>query len=348
MKKRRRRVTSKMVAERAGVSLTAVSFVLNGDPQGKISDETKRRILDAMAELNYKPNLLARSMRTRKTQTIGIITTGIASGWFTKIVLGAEEVLQEMKYQILLGSVSQGSTRVKSMKTNIELLLSRQVDGLIIITGSEPQAEEALEPLVDAGAPAVLVNYYSERELPFGRVYIGYKEAGFKAIEHLYKQGRRRIAYLGAPKERISGFTREIYEGYLEGLRHFSLPFLEELVWLPKTEIDHYQMGRKLAQEVLEAGADAVYCLNDYIAFGILAELNRLNIQVPRQLAVVGNDNIEAGKFVEPSLTSVDMMLESCGAKAGELLLTMLSGEKPASPLYGSVELIVRDSSRAL
>ena len=66
MKKRRRRVTSKMVAERAGVSLTAVSFVLNGDPQGKISDETKRRILDAMAELNYKPNLLARSMRTRK------------------------------------------------------------------------------------------------------------------------------------------------------------------------------------------------------------------------------------------------------------------------------------------
>lgn len=345
-----RRVTSKMVAERAGVSRTAVSFVLNGDPQGKISPETKRRIRKAMAELDYKPNLLARSMRTRKTQTIGIITTGIGGGWFTRIVLGAEEALREEGYNILLGSISQGPTKVKSISSSIDLLLSRQVDGLIIITGSEPQDTEALSSLQESGVPVVLVNYYSEQPLPFGRVYVGYKEAAIRAVEHLASLGKDRIAFLGGVSKGVgsTGFTREIYSGYCQGLMNCSLPYSEKLIHFLKEVPDSYSWGMEKAGEILDLRPNAIYCLNDHIAFGVLAALRKLGVSVPEEIAVVGNDNFEAAKFVEPPLTSVDMMLEDCGELAGKLLLTMLDGEKPQAPILGPAKVKVRASTVGL
>ncbi len=344
---RGKRITSKMVAERAGVSCTAVSFVLNGDPQGKISQETQRRIRKAMADLGYKPDLLARSMRTRKTQTIGIITTGIAGAWFTRIVLGAEEALRAEGYQILLGSISEGPIKAKSISSSIDLLLSRQVDGLIIITGSEPQDEEALSSLIDAGVPAVLVNYYSELPLPFGRVYVGYREAAIRAVEHLGGLGKKRIAFLGTTKEGVgsTGFTREIYSGYKAGLANTSLPYPQELVHSFADVTEPYSWGMEMAEELLALKPDAIYCLNDHIAFGVLAALRKRGILVPGEIAVVGNDDFKAAKFVDPPLTSVDMMLEDCGVLAGKQLLSMLDGVKPQRPLYGPVKVKSRAST---
>ncbi len=343
---RGKRITSKMVAERAGVSRTAVSFVLNGDPLGKISPETKRRIRKAMAELNYKPDLLARSMRTRKTQTIGIITTGIGGGWFTRIVLGAEQALREEGYHILLGSISPGPTKAKSMMSSIDLLLSRQVDGLIIITGSESQNGEGLSPLENSGVPAVLVNYYSEQEIPFGRVYVGYREAAIRAVEHLAGLGKERIAFLGKTMEGGStGFTREIYLGYKAGLANASLPYIQELVHSFVDVTEPYSWGMEMAEELLALKPDAIYCLNDHIAFGVLAALRKRGILVPEEIAVVGNDDFEAAKFVDPPLTSVDMMLEDCGELAGKLLLKMLDGEEAQTPLFGPAQVKARAST---
>jgi LacI family transcriptional regulator len=345
-----KRITSKMVAERAGVSRTAVSFVLNGDPLGKISPETKRRIRKAMQELDYKPNLLARSMRTQKTQTIGIITTGIAEGWFTRIVLGAEGVLREEGYNILLGSITKGPTGAKSMRSSIDLLLSRQVDGLIIITGSEPQDDEALATLIDSGVPAVLVNYYSEQELPFGRVYIGYKKGAIDAVEHLYSLGRRRIAFLAGAIEGIgaTGFTKEVYLGYYEGLKKCSLPYLQELLSFRNDGSYSFNYGSDSVERLLNSKPDAIYCLNDHIAFGALSALRKHGVSVPGEIAVVGNDDLEAAKYVDPPLTSIDMMLEDCGELAAGLLLEMLDGQVPASPLYGPAKVKVRASTMDL
>lgn len=336
-----------MVAERAGVSCTAVSFVLNGDPQGKISQETQRRIRKAMADLGYKPDLLARSMRTRKTQTIGIITTGIAGAWFTRIVLGAEEALRAEGYQILLGSISEGPIKAKSISSSIDLLLSRQVDGLIIITGSEPQDEEALSSLIDSGVPAVLVNYYSKHRLPFGRVYIGYSDAATRAVEHLVSLGKKRIAFLGGPIEGRGaiGFNREIYLGYRQGLGKCSLPYLQELVCSWTAISTTYEYGKEMAEKVLALEPDAVYCLNDYIALGLLSSLRKIGVAVPDELAIMGNDDIEAARFVDLSLSSVDMMLEDCGELAGKLILQMLNGKKSKLPLYGPAKVKARAST---
>lgn len=341
-----KRVTSQMVAERAGVSQTAVSFVLNGDPQGKIGPEAKKRIQAAMKELNYRPDLLARSMRTGKTETIGIITTGIAGGWFTRIVLGAEQALGEDGYHILLGSISH-SGKTHSMQKNIELLLSRQVDGLIIITGSETQDNEGLAPLEGAGVPVVLVNYYSDTPLPYGRVYVGYKKAAIEAVTHLAKLGSKHIAYVGrSMKADSTGFTREIYEGYQAGLEKVGLSFSPELVHFSDQETDHFQMGLEITEQILSSKPDAIYCLNDHIAFGILRGLRERGVEIPSEIKVVGNDDFEAAKFVEPALSSVDMMLEDCGVMAGRLLLSMLDGEEPTAPLYGPAKVKVRASTR--
>lgn len=345
------KITSKMVAEKAGVSQTAVSFVLNGDPEGKISNETKRRIRKAMRELGYRPNLLARSMRTQKTMTIGIVTAGIATGWFTKVVTGAEEVLREEDYNILLGSISLGSSKARTMRASIDLLLSRQVDGLIVITGSENQDEEALADLIDSGVPTVTVNHYSDKVLPFGRVFVGYQEAAVEAVNHLYKIGRRRIAYLGenAFGDKSTGFTRDIYKGYLKGLKQLGLPIDRELIrFWPGEEVQQsYEWGIEVAPEILRMRPDAIYCITDFVAFGFLEYCRESGIKVPGEIAVVGNDNLDPSRFVVPPLTSMDMCLEKCGEISARVLLDILEGNS-AVTIKGPIKLVPRGSTIGL
>ena len=344
------RVTSKTVAERAGVSQTTVSFVLNGDPDGNVSQETKKKVLKVMRELGYRPNLIARSMRTQSTRTIGIITISIASGWFTQIVLGAEKELSKQGYQILLGSVRDDMENTKSLVQNIDLLLSRQVEGLIIITSSKTQNPKALEDLTNFGLPIVLVNYYSSVELPFQQVFMNYRQAGKVAVEHFSSLGLKRIAYIGGPikDEQTSSFTREIYCGFKEQITALDLPYERPLIHIRSVETgEFFSWGKQAAENLLNLSKppEAIYCLNDYVAFGVLAKLKELQICVPDDIAVIGNDNINAAKYVHPSLTSVDMMLGECGENAAKALLNQVGGKKVESPIVGSVRLIKRAST---
>ena len=114
------------------------------------------------------------------------------------------------------------------------------------------------------------------------------------------------------------------------------MTYSQEQIFLEE-EVDHYRLGMGMAKKLLALHPDAIYCLNDHIAFGVLASLRKLGVSVPEKIAVIGNDNIDPARFVVPPLTSVDMMLEDCGRLAGKLLLNMLAGEKPA-PFWGPVK----------
>lgn len=352
-----------MVAEKAGVSRATVSHVLNGR-YDRVSKATKERVLAVMEELGYAPNLLARSMKTKKSQTVGVVIEGIAEGWFTQILLGIEEKLRENNYRILLSSIYPKCEEKDDIVEAINLLLLWRVEGIIIITGADDREPSSLGRAVKAKVPLVLVNFHSKEKVLFPRVMLGYREAGRLAVEHLAASGKKRIAFIGynifQPK---MGFPGIIFEGFKEGLKKCDLQFFYELVagtslsvgQHPKERLEfskgekRFSLGKEMMLKLLKNPVlpDAVYCINDHIAFGAMEALIENGVRIPQEVAVVGTNNLSGSNFVRPSLTSIDMQLGRCGELAANTLMASLRGESVEPVIYSPIKLLIRNSSRA-
>ena len=200
-----KKVTCETVAAAAGVSRSTVSLIMNGHNE-RVSDETRKRVLKIVDELGYRPNLSARTIRTQKSKAIGIIVEGIAEGWFGQLLFGAEKKLREMGYQVILSSLYYQKGFEQDLTQSIELLLSRQVDGIIIITSNETRSIKPLQSILNLKIPLVLVDFYSTEEIQVPRIYLNYEEAGMIAIEHLYRLGKRRIALIGTVGSKLEKF----------------------------------------------------------------------------------------------------------------------------------------------
>lgn len=353
-------VTSKMVAEKAGVSRATVSHVVNGRHE-RVSKKTRERVLKVMDDLGYSPNLIARSMKTRRSQTIGIIIEGLAEGWFTQIILGMEEMLRQNGYQILLGSISPNSYDQNDLAEAINLLLWRRVEGIIIITSSENREITPLNTATDLKVPVVLVNFYTKDDVPFPKIMLGYEDAGREVVKHFRSIGKRRIAFIGYNLRPESNTAIAIFKGFKEELVKCNLPYLPELLkassivvgGVPRDRLEfsrgrqRFELGRNAMEELLEMQdpPDAVYCISDHIAYGAIHALRERDIKIPEQVALVGTNNLSASEFVFPGLTSVDMKLDKCGEIAVNTLLSILEGRKVKSLVNGPVELVIRTSS---
>lgn len=330
-----RRPTLDEVAERAGVSRTAASRVLNNAPN--VSRAKRDAVLSAISELGYVPNPTARALATRQAGAVALIISGedpavLADPFYGQVVAGASTVLEETDLHLVLclATSARGQVRVR------QLLRSRAVDGVMLMSlrGDDPLTRLAL----DAGVPAVFGGRPLHGEVPY-YVDVDNVLGARQATEHLISRGRTRIAALTGPLDTEVGQARR--RGYLEAVTLAGLPFRAE------EGGDFTERSGIAAMEALLArhpDLDAVFAANDNMAAGALRVLHRAGRAVPADVAVAGFDGLTVSENTEPPLTTVHQPIRNLGREMTRMLLALIAGERP-SPLILPTTLIQRDST---
>ncbi len=329
-------VTMRDVAERAGVSITTVSHVIN---QTRIvSDETRGRVLTAMADLGYQPNVLARSLRRKETYTIGVIVPDSADPFFAEVVRGIEDASFERGYTITLCN-SDGDQDKELLYTNA--LTEKQVDGILFLAAGGKSSEH-IYSLQKRGVPLVVV----DRHIPniaLDSVQIDNAWGGRRATQHLVELGHRRIGCITGPSDLTLSADR--VTGYRHALREGEIPIDEVLIVKGDFEYDSgYRAARYLL--AMTEPPTAIFACNDLMAVGVISAAQELGRQVPTDLSVVGFDDIRLASFINPPLTTIAQPKYEIGLTATTMLLERISDpDMPPRRRTLEAKLLVRRSS---
>ena len=319
------------VARHAGVGAATVSRVLNGSPA--VREETRRRVLAAIAELSYAPNPAARALSTGRTLSIGVVAPFFTRPSVMERLRGVAHVLAAAGYQLVLFDVERPGQDWQSFRT-----LPGGFDGLLSISLCPPDAD--LARFQAAGMPVILIDH-PDRRLP--GVYTDDVAGGRLATEHLLALGHRRIAFIGDFEQNPHGFTssamrRSGYEKALAGAGYAVEP---ELV---RRAAHGREPAAALAAELLgsERPPSAIFAASDSQALGVLEAAEELGVEVPAHLSVVGYDDIELARYA--GLTTVAQPLEESGACGAQMLLAALAGAATGGRQL-PVELVVRSTT---
>lgn len=331
-------VTLKDVAVRAGVHPATASRALNPETRLLVSEETAARVLAAANDLGYLPNPVARSLRTRRSHTVGMLIPDLNNPLFPPIVRGLEDRLASQGYVVLIGNTDADPDRERLV---FEQMRSRHVDGFVIATAKAGSA--ILAEAARAALPVVLVNRLAG-EHAFPSVSVDNERGIALAVAHLAALGHRRIAHIAGPQDVSTGISR--YHGYLQAMKSAGLPAGPDLVRFASSyTIDE---GDRCCRELLEsaAGSTAVAAGNDMLAVGCYGALEAAGLTCPDDISVVGFNNMPFIDRLRPPLTTVSFQHYQVGAEAGQLLLERIGSlDSPVKILYLAPELIVRGST---
>jgi LacI family transcriptional regulator len=330
------------VARVAGVHPGTASRALNPETRDQVSKETAKRIVKAAERLGYVPNAQARALRTSRSFLVAIVVPDITNPLFPPIVRGAEHVLTDAGYTVLLTDTDNDLLRERRQ---IESLLARGADGFVIATAL--WQDPLLKELASAGVPAVLAN----RNTSSGRwAYVGGDErVGITlAVEHLAQLGHRRIVHLAGPQNFSTG--RERASAFRQAARSCGLGTSEARVRVCASYTE--AGGEQAMNRLLTSGVEftGIVAGNDLIALGVLDALEQAGLRCPEDVSLVGFNDMPFVDKLDPPLTTVRLPLEEMGALAARTLLaeldrTELSGVRSSSLL--PVELVVRGSTSA-
>jgi LacI family transcriptional regulator len=333
-----KQTTIKEVAQAAGVSVTTVSNVLNGRT-AEMAGTTLLRVQQAIRELNYRPNNVARSLVTQRTASFGVIIAEIDTPLFLQALNSIETIARRENYNILLCTAKNLADEQEA----VNLLLEKQVDGFIFLSTSAYVANDYLLDLAPVLPPTVLVNR-TVTAGTFHRIELDDTAGVIEAIDYLVGLGHRHIAHLHGPKSRRS--TDRRMEGYRLGLARHNLPFDETYV-----RSGDYEAGRELWQQSTLALLDllprptAIIAANDLVATVVLRTIRRAGLRAPQDISVIGNDDQPFCAYLDPTLTTVQLPIVAAGQQAVELLLAQIRGEAAADQVTLPCPLIVRESS---
>lgn len=336
-----RKYTIQDIARRAGVGATTVSRVLNDHPY--VSEETRKKVMDAIAELDYRPSFSARQMRTRSSRLVGFLTDEVITQPFAvHMIKGAEEALWSQEKMLLV--VNVGYDRKKT-EAAIEVLLERQVEGIVYAAFRHRPVD--LPDNINR-VPAVLADCYAtDRSLP--SVVPNEVQGGYDATRLLLEKGHRRIGFINLGRDRRDGKSPEPAAigrlgGYKQALAEFGVAFDDSLLkytdGLPRT---NYQLTLDLMGQ--PDAPTAIFCGNDRTAMGCYGALQTLGLRIPEDVAVIGFDNhIEFAEYVWPPLTTMQLPHYEMGRWAVEYLAQ--SHDSQDSPIQHLIEcpLVERES----
>lgn len=335
-----RRITSQDVADRAGVSRTTVSFVLNDVKEANISEETRQRVLTAAEELEYVPDAAAQALASGRTQTIGMVfrtySHSTADLAHMQILQGLMEIANQSGVRLLVDIVNERDT------ADIYVNLSRnnRIDGLIL---SDPRVDDqALYDLLNDGFPVVLLGRLPG--IKVSSVEFANRAGARMAVQHLLAQGHRRIGFVGYAPLPFTGVAERL-QGYQDALAAGDITFDETLV-----RYGDRKPGTGLAAitSLLEVSElpTAIFVSSDVLAFPALAAIQQRRLRIPEDIAVVGFDDHPLAQYAAPPLTTIRLSFEEMGRQAGKMLLDQLLGAAaPGREIELAGELIVRASS---
>lgn len=309
------------VAKRAGVSKMTVSRVINNS--GYISQDTRSRVEEAIAELGYIPNALARSLRFKQTQTIALIVTDITNPFFTTIARGVEDTASELGFSVIFCNTDESPEEEQEY---IRVLMQKQIDGLLLVPARSRRDSVAL--LQDKTIPLVLL----DRQLPgqsIDSVRCDSELGAYRLVRHLLDLGHRRIAMLSGPADvttaadRVAGWQRALREAGLDapaGLLEYGTYSVES--------------GYAMARRALEASPrpTAFFTANNFIAVGAVRALVERGLRVPEDVSFVTFDDLPPTMVIDPFFTSAMQPAYEMGRQATLLLLDRLEGKGPDGP----------------
>jgi LacI family transcriptional regulator len=324
------------VARRAGVSTMTVSRVIN--ESGYISQETRARVNDAIAELGYMPNALARQLRSKKSKTVALVVTDILNPFFTTIASGVEDTARARGYAVMFCNTYESEVEEAAY---VRVLIERQVDGVFLVPAGG--VGTSVRRLQERGMPTVVLDRHV-RDVETDEVRADSRAGAYEAVRHLTGLGHRRIAVLAGP-ESVSTSTDRV-EGYRQALRE-ACPDggCGQIIFGEFNEASGYLMTR----QVLEAGPrpTAIFAANNFIAFGAMRALREAGLRIPEDISMVVFDDLPPGWVLDPFLTVVSQPAYEIGTRAAQLLLDRLAGDAPEGPrsIVLPSELIIRRST---
>src|SRR6201998_3780068 len=322
------------VARESGVSVFTVSAVVNN--KSHVGKGLRERVEAAIQKLNYRPNLIARSLAKRRTHTIGMIVPDIANPFFPMVVRGAEDAAQKHGYNLLL---CNSDDILDKEERAVELLLSKRVDGILLTKASENFRPPMQQMIKEANIPFVLV-MRTYAALTNDAVITNDYHGAYEAVRHLARAGRRRIGLISGPLK-ISN-AKERWQGFHDALKAEGLPYESELV----IEGDYrLESGFRAGHSLLSRRPDGIYVANHLMTIGLLQAAEEMGLRCPEDFGLVSFDDYPWLGIFRPRLTTVGLPKYQLGQEAAELLLDRIAGKDGPGVLKKlQPELRVRES----
>lgn len=335
-----KRVTSLDVARRAGVSRTTVSFVLNNVAGMQISEETRKRVLEAAHDLGYVPDAAAKALASGRSQTIGLLLARrqqvIASDMYLIQVI--EVLVREVKHQglrLLLEVLEDFGDQDSYLK----LVRSKSIDGILY---SGPRFnDEALRSLVEHGVPTVLMGALPGTDYAY--VDVDNRSAANLAVDYLLKLGHTRIGCITNASPSYAAAADRLH-GYKDAVSSAGLPVDMQLVRYGDFDSES---GYAQMNSLLDVNPDltAAFVASDVVAFGAMAAVRERGLRIPQDISLVGFDNVPFSRYVDPGLTTIQLPVVELARRASEMVVGMIRGEPPAQPqVLLDANLTVRNS----
>lgn len=326
-------ISIKDIAKAAGVSHSTVSRALRNSPL--VNAETATQIQALAREMGYSPSAVARSLVTRRTQTVGLVVTHISDPFGDQVVDGVEDLATRAGYSVFLSSSHGNPEREVAV---VETFHRRRVDGVIVLASRVGRLYG--ERLRELNVPIVLINNEAAGSLG-SSVSVDDEQGARLATRHLLELGHQRIGYIGSSLRPPTSLRR--WSGYEAEMVRAGLSPDASLAVVPNCQRD-IQSGQAGLGHLLAEGVTAVFCYNDRTAIGVLLEAHERGIRLPQELSVVGYDDIEPSWYVTPPLTTVHQPRFEMGRLAMQMLLDLLEGRAVSAQVLPG-KLIVRGST---
>ncbi|MCU1237453.1 MAG: transcriptional regulator, LacI family [Candidatus Solibacter sp.] len=308
----------KKVAEIAGVSVGTVSHVITGSVN--VSEPLRLKVQAAIRELNYHPNHVARSLKTSRTRTLGIIVPDMTISFFPQIIRGAETAARKRGYSIIAANSDDDGERQKEL---LSLMRSQCVEGILLVIAAAPTPQSQITRIMDADIPMVCLDRIPDR-VSVDSVSVEDVDAAQMGVSHLIERGFRRIAIVTGPMSLRN--ERRRAQGYRQALEAAGIAVDESLIWHGTLHLDEVAA---LCRERLcnpKGRADAVFCTNGHNALGVLRGFRDCGLETPRDIGFVTFDELTVDDLFTPSITTIVQPAYEIGCRAGEILLDRIEG----------------------
>ena len=322
------------VARESGVSVFTVSAVVN--KKSHVGKKLRERVEAAIRKLNYRPNLVARSLAKQRTHTIGMIVPDIANPFFPMVVRGAEDAAQKHGYNLLLCNSDDSLDKEENA---IELLLSKRVDGILLTKAAEDFRPPIRQMIKEVNVPFVLVMRTYPKLTKDAVITDDYRGA-YDAVCHLARAGRRRIGLISGPLKVSNAMAR--WEGFHDALKAQGLPFEKDLV----VEGDYrIESGFRAGHALLSHRPDGIYVANHLMTVGLLKAAEEMGLNCPEDFGLVSFDDYPWLGVFRPRLTTVELPKHQLGSEAAELLIERIGGSRKKAVVRKlQPELRIRES----
>jgi DNA-binding LacI/PurR family transcriptional regulator len=331
----------KKVAEMAGVSVGTVSHVITGSV--RVSEPLRLKVQNAIRKLNYHPNHVARSLKTSKTRTLGIVVPDMTISFFPQVIRGAESAARQRGYALIAVNSDEDGERQKEL---LSLLRSQRVEGILLVVAAAPTPLSQLSLILDASIPLVCLDRIPDR-VPVDSVSVEDEEAAEMGVSHLIEMGARRIALVTGPPALKN--ERRRLQGYKLALQKAGIQVDESLIWRGSLRYGDVAEVCRQGFAGLAVRPQAIFCTNGPTALGVLRLLREQGMEIPRDIAFATFDELTVDDLFSPSITTVVQPAYDIGFRAAQMLLDRIEGKaEGGDPITVRLPAIlkVRESSK--